>query len=145
MLTRMRTTRMRTVRWMSTVIAGGSLALALPVLAAVHADAAKEMRTAEQHAEYAARAGNIDAVRLHLHHVVNCLVGPKGKGFDAAAGDPCKGEGNGAVHDYKGPRETRAMLRQSLQLARVGLSITNYEAARTVARATELLLAQAAK
>ena len=35
----------------------------------------------------------------HLQHAVNCLVGPNGKGFDAAAGNPCGKAGNGAIPD----------------------------------------------
>ena len=126
--------------------AGGlALMLAVPALAAMSANPQKEIKTAAEHAEFATKADKIDAVHLHLHHVVNCLVGPKGKGFYAAAGDPCKGEGNGAIPDYKGSTETRAILQQSLQLARVGLEIKDYEAAKTVARAAEQLLEQAAK
>ena len=30
---------------------------------------------------------------------VNCLVGPSGAGFDAAAGNPCGKAGNGAIAD----------------------------------------------
>jgi hypothetical protein len=40
-------------------------------------------------------------VSLHLHHVVNCLVGPNDPMFDKAAGNPCQGQGNGILPDIK--------------------------------------------
>lgn len=64
-------------------------------------DSMKEMMTAEQHAGYAAGSKDLKMVHTHLQHVVNCLVGPKGKGFDAKAANPCKGMGDGAMMDTK--------------------------------------------
>lgn len=58
-----------------------------------------EISTAIDHAEFSVKANDVAAIHLHLHHVVNCLVGEKGKQFDATAGDPCKGMGNGAIND----------------------------------------------
>lgn len=61
--------------------------------------AENEISTAIDHAEFSVKANDVSAIHLHLHHVVNCLVGEKGKQFYAAAGDPCKGMGNGAIND----------------------------------------------
>ena len=41
----------------------------------------------------APKATDIATVHRHLHHVLNCLVGEKGEGFDAAAGNPCANAG----------------------------------------------------
>jgi hypothetical protein len=57
-----------------------------------------------------------------MHHVINCLVGPKGNGFDAAADNPCKGLGNGAIPDSKGDAALQAKLKAALTDARAGLS-----------------------
>ena len=70
-------------------------ALAAPALA----DEAAEVTTAGQHAGMAAGSADIKMVHMHLQHVVNCLVGPSGQGFDKAAGNPCDGKGNGALAD----------------------------------------------
>src|SRR6185437_3870016 len=83
---------------------GGTVLIALGAVAlgssgAGAADAAKEVATAEQHAGYAAAAKSLNMAHTHLHHVVNCLVGPKGAGFDATAANPCKSFGNGAIPD----------------------------------------------
>ncbi len=68
---------------------------AVPVLA----DEAQEITTAGQHAGMAAGSADIKMVHTHLQHVVNCIVGPSGAGFDKAAGNPCDGKGNGALAD----------------------------------------------
>ena len=99
------------------------LAAALPLLClltatmAVAADGAgREIATAAAHAEMAA-AGGIDMAHAHLHHVINCLVGPKGRGFDAAAGNPCKGMGDGALNDSGHSPAVRAQLEEALRIA----------------------------
>ena len=40
-------------------------------------------------------------VQAHLHHTLNCLVGPGGDGFDAKQMNPCAQAGNGAIPDAK--------------------------------------------
>lgn len=73
-------------------------AIALTVLAAsapglALADAAMAKATAAQHAGLAAQGADLHAVQMHMHHVLNCLVGPDGDGFDASAGNPCQAAG----------------------------------------------------
>jgi hypothetical protein len=58
-----------------------------------------EVKTALTHAGFAAKYDTLKEVTLHLHHVVNCLVGPKDQMFDASAGNPCEGQGNGITAD----------------------------------------------
>ncbi len=85
------------------VVSLGSLA---PQMAA--ADAQQAIGIAAQHAGLAANAGNINQVHLHLHHVLNCLVGPGGDGFDQMAGNPC-GMAGGAI-----PQENNADMKTKL-------------------------------
>ena len=63
------------------------------------ADLGSEINNAAQHAGLAAQAGNINGVHTHMHHALNCLVGPKGDGFDAKQMNPCAQSGNGAIPD----------------------------------------------
>src|SRR5271157_1645163 len=76
----------------------GALALACTSLFAIGvrpasaADVNKEVNTAALHAGYAASSKDMKATQMHLHHVVNCLVGPQGEGFDASFGNPCNGQ-----------------------------------------------------
>jgi hypothetical protein len=100
-------------------------------------NAQKEISTAVTHAGYAEEMTNVQKVHLHLHHVINCLVGPKGVGFDAKAGDPCMGMGNGAIKDdnYKlVDKLRREMLKDALLNANYGLMTNNLQIARNAAQ-----------
>src|SRR6185437_11904150 len=77
-------------------------------------DPAKETATAATHAGLAAKATDLKGTQMHLHHVVNCLVGPKGKGFDAAPGNPCKDQGNGAIADTKNKKQNATQIQTML-------------------------------
>lgn len=65
--------------------------------------AAREISTALIHAGVAEKVDTLDGVHLHLHHVVNCLVGSKSPRFSAKAeavsSYHCEGLGNGALAD----------------------------------------------
>jgi hypothetical protein len=63
------------------------------------ADGHSQIVLAEQHAGLAAQSTEISLVRAHLHHALNCLVGPAGPGFDAHEMNPCANAGNGAIPD----------------------------------------------
>jgi hypothetical protein len=71
--------------------------LLLPLSA--RADVATEVSTAATHAGLAAGAASVPMAQMHLHHVLNCLIGPAGKGFDPTAANPCKDQGGGAIPD----------------------------------------------
>ena len=64
-----------------------------------HATAKDEIMTAAEHAGLSGAASNLKMAHAHLHHALNCLVGPSGEGYDSSAFDPCKGKGNGAIPD----------------------------------------------
>jgi len=76
-------------------LAGAAALLATPAFA----DLAGELSTAQTHAGMASTQTDIAMAQKHLQHAVNCLVGPNGTGFDAAAGNPCGKAGNGAIPD----------------------------------------------
>jgi hypothetical protein len=113
------------------------LALALP-MAAHAADsnpaATKQAATASAHAGMALVAADLKMTQVHLQHVVNCLVGPAGAGFDAQAGNPCKDQGQGAIVDAKGDAATEARLTAALAHARHGLQDATLESAHTDAQ-----------
>ena len=83
--------------------------------------ARNEINTAHAHALMAQSATSVAMAHTHLHHVINCLVGPAGKGFDAAAGDPCKGQGNGAIPNSAADHALHAKLESALGDAQAGL------------------------
>jgi len=63
------------------------------------ADGPSEIVLAKLHAGFAAGSASIAMVHAHLHHALNCLVGPGGPGFDAAVMNPCAYSGHGAIPD----------------------------------------------
>ena len=76
-------------------LAGAAALLATPAFA----DLAGELSTAQTHAGMSSTQTDIAMAQKHLQHAVNCLVGPSGAGFDAAAGNPCGKAGKGAIAD----------------------------------------------
>jgi len=77
-------------------LAGASLFIATTAFAA---DIGSEITNAQTHAGLAASAANLDGVHMHLHHALNCVVGPAGDGFDAKQMNPCAQSGSGALTD----------------------------------------------
>jgi len=105
------------------LIVGITLALGTSACAA-HAQtssAQNEISTAHAHALMAQNASSVAMAHTHLHHVINCLVGPGGNGFEAAAGDPCKGQGKGAIADASNDHALHAKLESALTDAQAGL------------------------
>jgi hypothetical protein len=109
---------------------------------ALAGDVAKEVSIAAQHAGYAADAVIITTVHAHLHHTVNCLVGPNGQGFDAKELNPCQGKGNGAFPDTTDAVK-KAMLQKALDKALAGLASDDLATARSDASTAQAILKQA--
>lgn len=129
----------------TTLLASLSAAALAATPAFAAAGAGKEISTAIEHSGYASQVKSAKKVHLHLHHVVNCLVGPNGEGFYPAAGNPCQGEGNGALNDLSGQAKVRSELKDALSEAKKGLGENRLKAARKTAEKvhTALQTAQA--
>ena len=117
----------------------GVLLFASPALAG---DASAEITNAALHAGFAAQASDIEGVQAHLHHTVNCLVGPGGPGFDAKELNPCANTGGGAIPDST-KASTKAALESALAKANSGIAATDLAAARKDAAAAEAALKSA--
>jgi hypothetical protein len=98
------------------------------------ADLRSEIVNAGEHAEYAGEATNIAEVHLHLHHALNCLVGPKGAGFDKSQMNPCVNSGNGIIPDATDPKMI-AIFQSAAARAREGLATDDLAAAKADATA----------
>ncbi|MEO6800980.1 MAG: hypothetical protein ABI178_13670, partial [Rhodanobacter sp.] len=106
------------------------LACALPLAAqAANATSAAsgQVATATAHAGMALAASDLNMVHTHLHHVINCLVGPSGHGFDNSAGNPCKAMGHGAIIDAKGETALEGTLHTAYREAEQGLHTTTLD------------------
>jgi phosphatidate phosphatase APP1 len=111
------------------------------VSTSVKADAGstKEVTTAATHAGFAAQAVDLNSTQTHLHHAINCLVGPKGQGFDDKEANPCKDQGNGAISDTI-DEVRRTALMQALAKANEGLRQTDLAAAHKSTSEAQVLL-----
>lgn len=101
-----------------------------------------EVKTALTHAGFAAKYDTLKEVTLHLHHVINCLVGSKDKMFDASAGNPCEGQGNGIVADLPASmgKDAQYEARWSAHIADEAISMKSVEEARAGAHIVSLAL-----
>lgn len=116
----------------------GVVAVVLTALsaAALAADPAQEVATAATHAGFAAQAASIEQAHMHLHHTVNCLVGPKGQGFDANEANPCQKLGDGAIPDTT-DASAKAKLTAALAKAQAGLKSDDLSAVKKAATETQ--------
>jgi hypothetical protein len=103
-------------------------------------DPRQQAATAAAHAGMAAAAAEPAMVKGHLQHVVNCLTGPAGEGYDAAQANPCKDQGFGAIPDA--PMEKMPALQAALKMARDGVAETDVAKAREKAAATQAALSK---
>jgi hypothetical protein len=99
------------------------------------ADVKGEIEIAQDHAGLAIKATNIAGVKLHLHHTINCLVGPNGDGFDAQVANPCAKAGMGAIPDTADAKQKTA-LQQAVMNAKQGLATDDMAAAQSAAKQT---------
>ncbi|TAN58753.1 MAG: hypothetical protein EPN20_16030 [Magnetospirillum sp.] len=123
----------------SVIIATGLVVLAVPQARA--ADATTELATATAHAGMAAAAGELKMVHAHLHHVVNCLVGPGAPDYDAAQADPCKGQGMGVIPDTAADK--RGPLGAAVGMAKQGIAQDDLTKAKADAAALQAALKKA--
>lgn len=107
-------------------------------------NAQQEIGKALLHADFLVKADTIAHMHMHMHHIINCMVGEHGKGFDPSVMNPCKGMGNGAVHDEKSASK-RKLLEQVEWLGKIGVTIENASATHDVALAMHSLLEEANK
>jgi len=114
-------------------------AAALFVSPALAADLKGEIVNATEHAEYAAEAATIAEVHAHLHHALNCIVGPGGNGFDSKEMNPCAGSGNGIIPD-EGDASAKAALEGAAAKARDGLATDDMTKAKADATAVANVL-----
>jgi hypothetical protein len=130
-----------------------ALALSLTLIAGAAALAQSaealdtQVATAIAHAEFSMNAEEHAAAVMHLGHVLNCLAGEGGEGFDAAWGHPCGGQGDGILNDvaaHAQADDVMALVRSAHALAMEGVqseSVGGVHAAAAGVRALLMVLA----
>ena len=104
------------------------------------ADLGSEINNARTHAGLAAAAADINGVHMHMHHALNCLVGPNGDGFDSKAMNPCAQAGNGAIPDETDQIKKAKLLTAKNELE-TGLAATDLQAAKSAASSARATIA----
>ena len=122
--------------WLAVISATAALVPSTPLFGA---ELSKEVSTAAEHAGYAADAALLTTTQAHLHHTVNCLVGPNGKGFDESFGNPCNGQGNGAIPETT-DAATKTKLESALTVTRQAVATSDMTAAKKGASDTAAML-----
>jgi hypothetical protein len=120
-----------------TIVAVISGLLTFPI--AAHADAKSEIATAAQHAGLAAAAPDLPQTRMHLHHALNCLVGPQDADFDKTNTNPCAQQGKGAFPD-EGDPEIKTKLQNAMSAAADGIASRDEATAKKNAATVKTLL-----
>jgi hypothetical protein len=114
-------------------VLAGAIAL-MPTFAFAATDLKGEIVNATEHADYAVASASIDDVHMHLHHALNCIVGPNGAGFDAKQMNPCANSGNGIIPDSTNGANKMA-LEGAAAKARDGIASTDMTTAKADATA----------
>lgn len=135
-------------------MAMGLLIAALSLTAAVvsaqggvEAGVAAQWKTSVQHSKFSQDYNGMKEITSHLQHVVNCLEGPTGPGFEGGAGNPCQGQGSGMIADSKKAGASNAKFASAVPwmeaadtLAKNGLKSRSPEAAKAYGQATQTVL-----
>jgi hypothetical protein len=128
-------------RWIMT----GMFALGLTLGAAALAQEAldTQVATAIQHAGFSMNAGDHAAAQQHLGHVLNCIAGEDGEGFDGSWGHPCAGQGAGILSDVEAHAESEAamlLVRSAHALAMEGVQAESLAEVQAAAAGVRALL-----
>ena len=104
-----------------------------------YADAAAQIATAAQHAGLAAAAPDLAQTRRHLHHALNCLVGPLDADFDKTNMNPCAQQGKGAFPDASN-QDIKVKLQGAMSAAADGIAAKDDATAKKNAATVKTML-----
>ncbi|MEX2501034.1 MAG: hypothetical protein WD336_01550 [Trueperaceae bacterium] len=103
----------------------------------------EQLATAMQHAEFSMGADDVAGATTHLGHVLNCIAGEGGEGFDGDWGHPCAGQGDGILNDlasHPNAAELTAVLNAAHALAMEGVMAESVGAAQAASAGVHALL-----
>ncbi|MBX3143256.1 MAG: hypothetical protein KF813_05850 [Trueperaceae bacterium] len=106
-------------------------------------DLATQLATAIQHAGFSATAGEHAMAARHLGHVLNCIAGEGGDGFNAEWGHPCNGQGAGIANDlasHPAAADLAIVVEAARQLAMQGVADGSLGSVQAAANGVRALL-----
>lgn len=129
---------------MALLIAAVGLVVTVVSAQGIEGGVAAQWKTSVQHSKFSQDYNGMKEVTTHLQHVVNCLEGPTGPGFEGGAGNPCQGQGAGLIVDSKkaGAKYAAAApwMEAADKLAQNGLKAKTPEVAKAYGQATQTIL-----
>jgi hypothetical protein len=117
-------------------------ALVLVPVAAYAVDLPVERSAAQMTARSASRnVFKIEDIHQRMQSAINCLVGPKGEGFSAAAPNPCAASGNGVIPDTADAAQ-KAKYQEAVEKLKSGLAASERKDAMQIAlEAADMIVA----
>lgn len=107
--------------------------LALCPVLALAADLPIEISAAQITARSGSRnIGRIDDIHQRMQSAINCLVGPKGDGYSAAAPNPCAASGNGVIPDTADAAK-KTKFQEAVDKLKSGLTVDDRKDAQQIA------------
>lgn len=129
---------------MALLIAAVGLVATVVSAQGIEAGVAAQWKTSVQHSKFSQDYNSVKESTTHLQHVINCLEGPTGPGFEGGAGNPCQGQGAGLMVDSKkaGSKYASAVpwMEAADKLAQNGLKAKNADVAKAYGQATQTIL-----
>jgi hypothetical protein len=128
-------------RWIMTGMFASVLMLGAAALTQEALDT--QVATAIQHAGFSMNADAHASAQQHLGHVLNCIAGEGGEGFDGSWGHPCGGQGAGILSDVEAHAESEAamlLVRSAHALAMEGVQAESLAEVRAAAAGVRALL-----
>ncbi len=104
---------------------------------------ATQLATAITHAGFSANAEAVEMATTHLGHVLNCIVGEGGEGFNADWGNPCGSQGAGIVNElasHPQAADLAGLVEAARGLAAQGVTQTSLVAVQAAAAGASALL-----
>jgi len=135
----------RTVRIMLIAIAAlliGGVATS-QMIEAPSGELAEQLATAITHSGFSASAEDLAMASTHLGHVLNCIAGEGGEGFNADWGHPCGGQGAGIMNDlasHPQAADLELLVANAHQLAMQGVTQESLTAVQAAAAGVGALL-----
>jgi hypothetical protein len=117
------------------------LALAATTFSATSAfaDMTSEVAGARAEASIAATSNDMESLKMHLSRATNCMVGPDSGYYYAPPGNPCAGQGKGAVADSNLYLQKKRLGDAATALSAAGNQSALEDAHRYANRAIQLL------
>jgi hypothetical protein len=106
---------------------------------AAFADMASEVSGARAEASIAANSDDMESLKMHLSRASNCMVGPESGYYYAPPGNPCAGQGKGAVADSNLYLQKKRLGDAALALGAAGNQSALEDAHRYANQAIQLL------